>query len=242
MRDKLLALAELQKVDLEIAALRKSAEAWPKEILELEKELAARKAEVEGERSRSTDIERQKKDLEQTISADKDKVRKWEQRLTEQRSTREYSALAREIDIARKATATAMEEVQALGRALNEAREAVKVKEQEYGGHLSRIGGQLQELRKKMAASEGQIGELNKARAAQAQKVDATLLRRYDAVRKKRMPAMVPVVGGRCTGCNMNIPPQLYNSLHVTRGTDVCPSCHRIIHAVEAVSEPKPAS
>src|SRR5256885_12192852 len=37
-----------------------------------------------------------------TISEEKDKVKKWEGRLTEQRSTREYSALAREIDIAKK--------------------------------------------------------------------------------------------------------------------------------------------
>jgi predicted nucleic acid-binding Zn-ribbon protein len=239
LKDKLLALAELQKVDLEIALLRKSAEAWPREMQDLEREVGAVRAAVEAERARAADLERQRKELEQNITAERDKVKKWEHRLAEQRSTREYAALAREIDIARKANVTMQEEIAALTRSLNEAREVVKGKEQELQQHHARIGGQLQELRQRMNTSEAQVAELNKRRSSQAHKVDATLLRRYDAVRKKRMPAMVAVVGGRCTGCNMNIPPQLYNTLCATLEADVCPSCHRIIHATQAL-EAKP--
>jgi predicted nucleic acid-binding Zn-ribbon protein len=235
LKDKLLALAELQKVDLEIAHLRKSAEVWPKEMQELERQLAAGRAGVEAERARAADLERQRKELEQNITAERDKVKKWEHRLSEQRSTREYAALAREIDIARKANVTMQEEVAALTRSLNEARELVKGKEQELLQQQARIGAEIQQLRQRMNASETQVAELNKRRSAAAHKVDATLLRRYDAVRKKRLPAMVAVVGGRCTGCNMNIPPQLYNTLCATLGVDVCPSCHRIIHATQAL-------
>ena len=50
---------------------------------------------------------------------------------------------------------------------------------------------------------------------------------------------MVGVVfGGTCLGCRMNVPPQLYNNLRVSLGTDVCPSCNRIIYAVEALETP----
>lgn len=238
MRDKLLVLSDLQKVDVEIAALRKSAEVWPRDIAALEKELASARSAVEAERTRVEDIDRQKRTLEQTISEDKDKVKKWEQRLAEQRSTREYSALAREIDIARKATATMQEEVAELAKQLGAARETVKGKEQEFTAVEARINGQMDELRGKMNDAESQVAQLNKKREQAAGSVDATLLRRYDAVRKKRMPALVSAVAGRCTGCNMNIPPQMYNTLCATRGVDVCPSCNRIIYAAEAL-EPK---
>lgn len=241
MRDKLIALNELQQVDLEIAALRKSSEVWPREMAQLERELAGVKAAVEAERNRVLDIERQKKTLETTISEEKDKVKKWEQRLTEQRSTREYSALAREIDIARKANATMQEEVLELGKQLGAAREAVAAKEQESQGHQERISGQMSALRSKMNDAEAQIAELDKRRADAAKNVDANLLRRYDTVRKKRMPAMVAAANGRCNGCNMNLPPQQYNMLVASRGVDVCPSCNRIIHAAEAL-EPGPAA
>ena len=52
---------------------------------------------------------------------------------------------------------------------------------------------------------------------------------------------MVSVVNGRCTGCNMNIPPQQNYMLHASLGTDVCPSCNRIVYAVEALAEPAAA-
>lgn len=239
MRDKLLALVDLQNVDLEIANLRKSSEVLPKQMADLERELAGARAAMEAERVRVLEIERQRKTIEDTIREEKDKVKKWEQRLAEQRSTREYSALAREIDIARKANATMQEEVSALGKTLNEARETAAAKETEFAATQARISGDIGALREKMNASEAEVAELNKKREGVATKVDANLLRRYDSVRKKRMPAMVPVVAGRCTGCNMHIPPQQYNTLCATRGVDVCPSCNRIIHAAEALDEPK---
>lgn len=239
MRDKLLALVDLQNVDLEIVGVRKGSEALPRQIAELERQLASARAAMEAERARVLDIERQKKTLEETIREEKDKVKKWEQRLAEQRSTREYSALAREIDIARKANVTMQEENAALSKTLNEAREAVKGKETEFQATQDRIGSDMAALREKMNAFEGQVSELQKKRDAAASKVDSNLLRRYDNVRKKRSPAMVSVVGGRCTGCNMHIPPQQYNTLVATRGVDVCPSCNRIIHAAEALDQPK---
>ena len=233
-----MALAALQKVDLEIASLRKAAEVHPKQLAELEKELAASRSAVEAERARMMDIERQKRTLEQNITDEKEKVKKWEARLAEQRSTREYAALAREIDIAKKANQTMAEELVELGKTLAAAREAAKVKEQEFAARQDQVGGKISELKQKIDESQGQVRELEEKRGKVTGAVDGTLLRRYDTIRKKRMPALVAVIGGTCQGCNMNVPPQLYNTLRSTLGTDVCPSCHRIIYASEALEAP----
>lgn len=235
LREKLKALVDLQRIDLEIASVKKSAEVHPKQISGLEKELELAKSALDAERARLTDIETQKRNLEQTITDDKDTVKKWEQRLAEQRSTREYSALAREIDIKRKSTTTMQEDLVEVTRSQGSAREVAKAKEQEFGQQRDKIIGQITELRGKMNSVSGQMKELEEKRAKAASAVDATLLRRYDAVRKKKLPAIVSVIAGTCQGCNMNIPPQSYNQLVVSRGTDVCPSCNRIIHAVEAL-------
>ena len=116
MQERLKALADLQKVDLEIAALRKSAEVYPRQMGELERELSLAKSEVEAERNKLLDVERQRRTLEQNIVEEKEKVRSGRQRLSEQRSTREYAALAREIDIAKKANSTMAEELVELGK------------------------------------------------------------------------------------------------------------------------------
>ncbi|MGV3625270.1 MAG: zinc ribbon domain-containing protein [Archangium sp.] len=234
-----MALAALQKVDLDIAALKKNAEAYPREMAELEKQLAAAKASVDGERAKLDQFESQKRTLEETISEDKDKVKKWEARLSEQRSTREYSALAREIDIAKKGQLTMTEEVQELGRQGLVQREVVKAKESEFGTATRSLVERIAVLRGKLAEVEAQVKAVDEKRAEAARGVDATLLRQYDVVRKKRMPAMVPVTHpGTCSGCRMNIPAQRFNTLVATKGIDTCPACSRIIYAAETLEAP----
>jgi predicted nucleic acid-binding Zn-ribbon protein len=239
LREKLLALAALQKVDLEVANLRKSAEGSPKQTAELEKELGAARAAAESERQKLEDVDRQKSNLEDTLTDDKDKVRKWESRLTEQRSTREYSALAREIDIAKKGQLSMAEEIQSLDKQRTAQRDVVRTRDAEFQVRSADLQVKMGELRVKLTEVEGQIKTLEEKRAEVSKSVDAGLLKRYEHIRKKRMPALVPVSApGTCGGCRMNVPPQLYNTLRSTLGNDVCPSCQRIIYAIEAIDPP----
>jgi predicted nucleic acid-binding Zn-ribbon protein len=240
-----LALVNLQNVDLEIAALRKTAEAYPRDIAELEKQLAAAKSAVDAERAKLEDFERQRIQLEQTIVEDRDKVRKWEARLAEQRTTREYSALAREIDIAKKGQTTMGEELVELGKQAAVQREVAKTKDAEFQTKAADLTARIKTQKEKLAEAEANVKALDGKRAAaegNVSKVDAALLRRYDTIRKKRMPAMVSTTApGICGGCRMNIRSQLYNTLLASKGYDVCPSCQRIIYAAEAL-EAKPAT
>lgn len=237
MRENLKALADLQKVDLEIAALRKSNDVHPRQLAELEKELANARSAVEAERNRVADIDRQKRTLEQNIQDEKEKVKKWEARLAEQRSTREYSALAREIDIAKKANLTMADELVEMGKSLAAAREQLVAKDQEFAGRQETLQQRMGELREKMGSADSGVKELETKRAEFAKAVQPELLRRYETVKKKRLPAMVAVISGACTGCKMKIPAQRYNLLMTTVETDICPSCNRIIYGADAAVE-----
>src|SRR5258706_14920742 len=172
LREKLQQLAALQKVDMEIAAFRKSAEVYPKQIGELEKELGLVRSAAEVERGKLDDIERQRSTLEQTIVEEKDKVKKWEARLTEQRSTREYSALAREIDIAKKTNVSMAEELVELGKNQGAQREAVKTKDLELAARAKELSGKMNELRSKLAEAEAGVKGLEDKRATAAKVVE----------------------------------------------------------------------
>lgn len=239
MREKLLALAALQTVDTEVAALRKSADTYPKEIAELEKQLAAARASVDAERAKLEDFEKQRLTLDQTIVEDKDKVKKWEGRLTEQRSTREYSALAREIDIAKKGQQTMAEEVGELGRQAAVQREVVRARDTEFQDKAKGLNERIAALKAKLTDAEAAVRALDGSREAAAKAVEASLLKRYDVIRKKRMPALSPLVPpGVCKGCGMNVRAQLYINLLTSKGVDTCPSCSRIIYAQEVLEAP----
>lgn len=242
LKEKLLALTELQKVDLELASLKKSHEVFPKSLAEVEKELGAARSALEAERSRVADLERQRSSLEQTIAEEKDKVKKWEARLAEQRSTREYSALAREIDIAKKSNLNMADELVDLVKGLGTAREGLSAHEARFTEARGGLDARVAELKAKMAEAGSQVGELEAKRTRAQEGIEPRLLRRYDAIRKKKLPALAPLRGNTCTGCNMNVPPQLANTLRSTRGTDECPNCHRIIYQPEALEGDAPAA
>jgi uncharacterized protein len=44
----------------------------------------------------------------------------------------------------------------------------------------------------------------------------------------------VPVSDAVCNGCNVNLPPQLYNELQRSDTLRYCPNCQRIIYWKEA--------
>lgn len=237
MRDQLKALEALQKIDLQIAELLKGGAENPKRLAELESQLGAARGAVEAERKKLTELERQKKAVEEQLAADKDKVKKWEARLTEQRSTREYSALAREIDIAKKQNDTAGEEVVELARQRETTRKVVTEREGAFKSAETALMAQMQQIQTDMSDLDSRRKNLDEKRAAAAKHVPPATLRRYDIIQKRRSMALAQVIGGACQGCHMNVPPQLYNELRTNPRMDVCQSCGRMIYSPEPFAE-----
>ena len=56
------------------------------------------------------------------------------------------------------------------------------------------------------------------------------VLKRYGAIRMRRGLAVTTVRNGTCQGCNMNVPPQLFNVLQRGNSIETCPYCHRIVY------------
>jgi predicted nucleic acid-binding Zn-ribbon protein len=233
--EKLKALDALQKIDLAILDLNRSGEAFPKRLAELEKELGAARTAWEAEEARLADNERQRRELEQRLEDEKDKVKKWEARLTEQRTTREYSALAREIDITKKSNLTMGEELAALQKVREDLENASLEKKDALDAKQQTVGKEAEELKTRIAELDGRVKELQVKRTDETKKVDGALLGRYETVRRRRGGvALVPVRGGTCSGCQIKIPPQLYNQLRSGLPFDYCRSCNRIIYAEDA--------
>src|SRR5262249_19657236 len=106
-RDKLKALEGLQSIDLEIRHLAAIAEKHPQRLKQIETEKAQAKAALDNVRGKMADNDRARRQQNELHGLEQEKVRKWEGRLSELKTPREYAALARELDIAKKANQTA---------------------------------------------------------------------------------------------------------------------------------------
>jgi predicted nucleic acid-binding Zn-ribbon protein len=242
LRDKLKALEALQQIDLEANAVRAELDAIAPRRAELEASVADARRAYAADKARIDDNDRERRQLELLLSMERDKVKKWEGRLGDIRTPREYAAMSREIDIAKKANDTQSEQLRTLGAQAEELRRALE----EKGGALSdremSAKAELEDLGRRAAAHEAKLAELATRRAEAAQLVDRAMLSRYDNIKRRRGGvAVAPVVGSTCTGCNRNIPPQLSIVLQRADSIESCPNCNRIIYSADAVNPPSPS-
>jgi uncharacterized protein len=239
-REKLKALEELQQVDLKIRDLSTEAEKHPARLRQIEAERNQARAELDAIRGRLADNERARRQNEQLLQVEKDKVRKWESRLNELKTPREYAALARELDIAKKTNQTADEEIKKLALEHGELKKQVEAAEQAVAEKEAVVAREGAEINTVLEGLQGRMSSLEAERKRMVDLCDRSLVNKYERIRKQRGGlAVVAVVGGTCKGCQRNIPPQMANNLITGNEILTCPNCHRFIYAAE---EPQAAA
>ena len=233
-REKLKALEELQKVDLKIRDLTAAGERHPARLKQIEGDRTQAKAALDGVRGKLADNERARRQNEQLLGLEKEKVKKWESRLNELKTPREYAALARELDIAKKTNETAELDLRRLVGEYDELKKGVGEGEKALTAKDEVVSHEGKEIQGLLAGVQAEMKELENERARLAASCDKSILSKYERIRKQRGGvAVVPVVGGTCKGCQMNLPPQMANNLRTGSDIMTCPSCHRFIYAAD---------
>jgi uncharacterized protein len=242
LREKLKALEELQQIDLEMNAVRAELEGIAPQRAELDGKVREARKAYDEEQSRLDGNERERRSLETLLGMERDKVKKWEGRLGEIRTPREYAALSREIDIAKKTNDTQSEQLKALTAQAAEVQKALEERAEWLAEQEEAAQGGLKQLDERRAAVEAKLQQLEARRSQQTGAVDPGLLAKYENIRRRRAGiAVAPVVGMSCSGCNRNVPPQLAIVLQRADSIETCPNCHRIIYAAEALNPPAPS-
>ena len=240
LREKLKALEELQQIDLDAGGLRGEADTVPARRAEIEAGVAAARKAYETEKARLEDNERERRQIEMLLGMERDKVKKWEGRLGEIKTPREYAALSREVEIAKKTNEGQSEQLKQLATSAVELKKSLDtvadaLSERELGAQ-----DELAALGKRAGEYEAKLRELEGRRSEASKKVDPALLSRYENIKRRRAGvAVAQVVGNTCRGCNRNIPPQLGIVLQRADSVETCPNCHRIIYSAEAVNPPE---
>ncbi len=242
LREKLKALEELQQIDLEANEVKGELEKLPARRARAEAAVTAARKAWEDEKARLESNERERRQLESLLAMERDKVKKWEGRLGEIKTPREFAALSREIDIAKKTNDGQHEQVKELGAQAGELKKLIDAKEEVLSEREAGAQAEAEEIAKASAAAEEKMKSLDARRAAAVKVVDPALLAKYENIKRRRAGiAIAPVVGMTCKGCHRNVPPQLAITLQRANSIETCPNCHRIIYSADAVNPPAPS-
>ncbi len=230
MRQQLLDLHEIQKIDLEIREIQGQSATVSQRLAQLETSANGLRTEVQTLTTQRESTTREIKTLEGTVQAEALKVKKWEARLNEIRNQREYLALSREVEGSKRANREAEEKIlehmaqrDQIDKKLDELQDKLAEEEVDCATERATVERVTNETNERVAG-------MKKRRDALAPKIPRPLMKKYEAIRQKRLGlGLVTVVDGCCQGCNMKLPPQLYNILQRGDSIEQCPSCQRII-------------
>ena len=230
MRQQLLDLYEIQKIDLRIRDQGRRQQALPERLHRLQEQMRDLSAQLAQLQQQRTQVGEETTNMRRLVEEEALKIRKWESRLNDIRNQREYQALLREIESSRRQNRGADEKIgelqqqhEELDARLVQVRQRLAEEELTCRAEAEEVARRSQELDSELAQEEGRRDEL-------APKVPRQVLRRYEAIRARRQGhGLSAVIHGCCSGCNMRLPPQLYNVLQRVDTIEQCPCCHRLI-------------
>jgi predicted nucleic acid-binding Zn-ribbon protein len=230
LRDQLRRLEELQQHDARIQELENSLKAIPAKLASTQNDLARVEGMLTTERTALTETERYYAEQKGLLTDDEQQVAGAKHKLTQAKNSKEYMAAQREIEQRRESLTGREGEIAKLVEAVDAKKKLLADRATDVQTLRDSIAKDGEAARLRMAELEGKIAELRAERNALAAGVKPEVLKRYGTIRMRRGLAVVSVRNGTCQGCNMNIPPQLYNTLQRGQTIETCPSCHRIIY------------
>lgn len=237
IKAQLALLKELQDIDMVVREIEEELASMPQKIEGAKAawlELSEKLREKETEKNAGV---KQRKDLEIELEDTTRKLQERETRLFTIKTNKEYQAAIKEIADGKKANKERedvviklMEKIEGLTQEITQLSGAAADKEKEFRTKEDEFLRQKSELEKRR---DGQVQELKKIEP----KVDKKLLEQYSFIRTRYLDPMAAVVGGICQGCNMNIPPQMYNELLKGLKIHFCSNCHRFVYVDETKKE-----
>lgn len=231
-------LLRLQELDLRIETCKARESEIPKQkekFLVQKERLEAELAEREEAIKR---LQLAQSECEGDIEQKQAQVAKYDEQLFAVKKNEEYQALLHEIDLLKKQIGTQEERIISLMVELDDAKAR-------FEEDQKRVKAEIEALDKQCAEVDAELSEAVKDRAALEEKreplleqVEPGLLSKYRRIRANKTtgPAVVPLRGEICSGCNMNVRPQIVNEV-LAGEIRACSQCGRLLYDRETLSK-----
>jgi hypothetical protein len=234
LKEQIELLIDLQ--DKEIAAARIDAELEkiPAQISEMNAGLADIENRLEAQKASLESLKKTYRTQEADIQTNQSRIQKRESQLRSVKTNQEYRALLKEINDIKAATSGIEDNMLQCLDDIETAEKQIAELNREYRQEQGQISEKQAELEAHAESQRKVRDQLIAEREEIMQHIHTDMLKRYNFV-KQQTGGLKVIVAAReaiCMGCNMNIPPQLYNELHRGDELKFCPHCHRMLYVL----------
>ena len=232
MKEQIKVLVKLQHLDTETIRIKSALNDVSIRLENLDSSLIEIEQNINGQESVLNELKKQYRDYESDVKMNLAKIKKSQEKLRAVKTNKEYQSLLKEIeDVKLKNSAIEDKMIECLDR-IDETERGIASKKDEYLKLADQVKREKENVKLEAELDNKRLNELDVDRKKISGFIDSELYKKYLVIKEQHQggQAVVPVQNAVCHGCNVNLPPQLYNELFRCDSLKFCPNCHRIIY------------
>ncbi len=231
MKKNLLLLIKLQECDSQLVSLLTKKIKLPEKIVKLDEDFLVFKNGIEQNKRKYDELKARHVESESKIKKINEAMVKSKARLLEVKNNKEYQAILKENETAESSRGNIETEIISILEELDKLLVLVKKDEEILGQRKNEYEAEKKMIEADLNAIDSDSMVWEQQRADLRKDVSVDILARYEKVKNRNNGVGVISVWKQvCSGCHMNIPPQLYNELQKTTELLSCPNCNRIMY------------
>jgi len=223
-------LQELQVLDQELNEMKRKSQELEVEKASVTSDLDRLQDMVDSLTSEMDALSGERSELREGLEREKENVVKAEGRLPSIKTQKEYVAVLKEIDTAKKLNKELDDRIREKDAEIDVLSRDREEKEGELASLKEKVSSRQNEIAELLDNNLVGMTERGEGRKGLLKQLPSSVQKRYQLLLDRRGGvAVVEARRGTCSGCNMNLPPQMYNSLYKTDEIQTCPHCNRLL-------------
>ena len=229
MREELVALAKLAKMDDSARDIDAELKQIPQQLEELRGSVQMLESMLAQERDQLAQAEALKAQQSAELKERGEGLQRARKKVAQAVNLREANAAEREVDANRRAIKEREEELSRIGDTIEAKTASLAEREKDFEEAKAVLQSQEESSKARLAELEEERGKLLGGRDDLAAKVPKNVVKRYERLRGGIPNAVIIINDGTCSACRMALPPQLTIELQRANELHQCPHCRRII-------------
>jgi len=224
-------LVKLQQIEIESNDIKSKLSNVSKKLDSFDVRLKEFEQSIIDEESLLNDLSKKYRSNDSEAQTSLALIKKSQEKLRAIKTNREYQALLKEIEELKAKNSQAEDEMLLCLDRIDETEKGISVKQDEYSRLKERVNSDKEIIMREVEYGKERLTRLEAEWNSISSGVKPELLKRYMMLKRQvKGIAIASVEKSICNGCNMNLPPQIYNELQRCDSLKFCPNCQRIIY------------
>ncbi len=231
-REQIHFIVRLQQIEIDAGKIQRHIDSVDSRIEALEAGVKDFEKTIDQEEAVINELNQKYKTYETDVQINLERISKSKEKLRSVKTNKEYQSSLKEIEDLEAINSKIEDEMLEFLDHIESAEKKLGDVRSDYSSKLDQANAEKTEILDEAEQGKKELTELNASRDDISRGIGAELLKIFTETKAKQANrvAIVAVSDAVCQGCNMNIPPQLYNELHRFDSLQYCPNCQRIVY------------